>query len=633
MSIEDLMDMEVTITSKCEIKMFETPAAVYVVTAEDIRRIGARTIPDALRIVPGLHVASVNSHTWVVSSRGFSLPYTNKMLVLIDGRSIYTPLFGGVYWDMHDVMIEDVDRIEVVRGPGGTLWGANAVNGIINIITKSAKDTQGGLISAGAGDEEQGFGSLRYGARAGESTYYRVWSKYFNRDDRVLVEGGNGNDGWDVFRSGFRIDSDTSYRDHFTLQGDFFDGDIGKIDTRWSVTPPLSTLEKGPFGASGGNILSRWTRTYHDDSQMTLQTYYDRTSRREHTFHESRDTYDIDFQHRFDPSDTHQITWGLGYRLSTDNTRGEFEFSMKPEDYDLNVYTGFIQDRISLVENKLALFLGTKVEYNDFTDFEYQPSARLAYTPDEKRTFWTSVTRAVRTPTRFDRHSTVTFGTTQIGPSVFALQAFGNDSMESEKVIAYEAGYRVNPTDKLFLDFTGFFNKYDDLRTHEGGFDDAFFNGSYFVVPFIADNKMDGETYGFEFAGTYQASEKWKLSAAYTLLQMQLHTSSSSTSDVDRLIEGESPQNQFNIRSYCDLTDDLELDLMLYYVDNLSAEDVPSYIRFDARLGWHINDNTQLSIVGRNLFERLHPEFRELRGSSFATESERSFLIEVVHRF
>jgi len=633
MSIEELMNVEVTIASKKEAKMFETPAAVYVVTAEDIRRSGATSIPDALRMVPGLQVASLSSNFTAVSSRGFNSLYAKRMLVMIDGRSIYTPLHGGVYWDMHDVMLKDVERIEVVRGPGGTLWGANAVNGIINIITKDAKDTQGALITGGTGTKELGFGSIRYGDKAGQSTYYRVYSKYFNRDDRRLLTGGNGNDGWDVFQGGFRIDSDPSERDHLTLQGDFFEGNIGKINAINSLTAPLLSSDKGVFGISGGNILGRWTRTFHDDSQIMLRMYYDRTSRREVTYHESRDTYDFDFQHRFGASQNHEITWGMGYRRTADNTRGTFSFSLDPEDYVLNVYSGFLQDRISLIAEKLALILGTKLEHNDYTGFEYQPSARLAWTPDEKHTVWTSVTRAVRTPTRYDNHSTTSWGTTMIGPSVYSLEASGSDDIESEKVIAYEAGYRVSPTEKFFLDFTGFFNQYTDMRTFEGGFGSAFFTGTHFIVPSTARNMMDGETYGLEFAGTYQATEKWKLSAAYSFLQMQLHPNSASTSTTDRSLEGQNPHNQFNLRSYVDLSDNVELDLSLYYVDNLPSDNVPHYLRLDGRLGWQIDENTELNFVGRNLLDRLHPEFRDTGGGNTPTEAERSFLIEIVHRF
>ena len=633
MSIEDLMQVEVTIESKTSQPMFEAPAAVYVITSEDIKRSGATSIPDALRMVPGLQVASLNAHTWAISSRGFNGKYANKLLVMIDGRTIYTPFYGGVYWDMHDLVIQDVERIEVIRGPGGTLWGANAVNGIINIVTKSAKDTQGLLIVGGTGTEEQGFGSLRYGAKVGERTYYRVFSKYFNRDDRPLVTGGNGNDGWDVFRSGFRIDHYGSARDQLTLQGDFFDGHAGSINTLYSLTPPLSQTVKGPFGIGGGNILARWTRILPDDSEVILQFYYDRSARREKTYHETRDTYDFDFQHHFAVGERHKLIWGLGYRLTSDNTRGTFDFSLDPEDYDLNVYSAFVQDRITLIADRLALILGTKLEHNDYTGFEYQPGARLLFTPDNKQTLWASVTRAVRTPTRFDRHSTTSWGTTMIGPSVYSLEAYGSDDMEPEKVIAYEAGYRVHPTEKLVLDFAGFFNRYTDLRTFEGGFGSAFSTGTHFVVPYTARNMMDGETYGIEVAGTYQAASNWKIAGAYSFLQMQLHTNSASTSTVDGSIEGESPHNQFSLRSYLDITQDLQFDLAAYYVDNLPADDVPHYLRLDARLGWKLDDNTEISFIGRNLLDRLHPEFKDSRGASFPTEVERSFLIEVVRRF
>lgn len=373
MPVEELMDIEITTASKKEERLFETPAAVYVITSEDIRRSGAKSIPDVLRMVPGLHVARINANKWAISSRGFNHEFADKMLVMIDGRSVYTPNFGGVRWDTHDVMFEDIERIEVIRGPGGTLWGAKAINGIINIIMKDAKDTQGGLLSGGGGSEEQGFGAARYGDKIDENTYFRVYSKYFNRGDGTQFNGGSGKDGWDMFRGGFRIDSYPTDRDQWTLLGDVYDGDIGQTGTLYSLTDPISTPYTHQNTVSGGDILARWKRTYSDNSDMILQLYYNRAKRLEEVFSETLNTYDVDFQHRFPLNDGHEITWGLGYRLDRHIVNGTFNYSQNPSQDDLNLYSGFVQDRIPLVADILELILGSKFLYHYHSGFEFQP--------------------------------------------------------------------------------------------------------------------------------------------------------------------------------------------------------------------------------------------------------------------
>ncbi len=634
LSIEELMDIEITSLSKKKEKLSESAAAVYVITEEDIRRSGHTSVPDLLRMVPGLQVARINSNTWAVSSRGLVYgEYAHMMLVLVDGRSIYTPLHGGVYWDMHDVPLENIERIEVIRGPGGALWGANAVNGIINIITKSAKDTQGGLAVAGGGTNLKAQSFLRYGDKIDEDTYYRFYAKYFDRDAGRRIDGtGDESDGWGMYRTGFQVDREASDKDSFTVQGDLFYGDIGKVVQFNSLTAPTSVEKSGDFGVDGQNMLARWTRTYEDDSDMVLQTYYDRTRRRELTFDETRQTYDLDFQHRFGLNDRHEITWGLGYRLTADHINGTFDFALDPKAYQLNVYSAFLQDRISLIQDRLSLILGTKIEHNDFTGFECQPSARLVWNRQNGHTMWTSVARAVKTPTRFGRHSDTSWGVTA-GIPTYSLRGYGDDGVESENVTAYELGYRFQPTKKTSLDFAAFFNRYTNLRTFEGGFSKAVNMGSYILVPYTADNKMDGETYGGEISGTYKAADNWKLNAGYSFLQIQLHPDSTSTYTSDGTIEGESPQNQFHLRSYLDLSESLEFDVGLYYVDNLPSDGTANYIRLDARLGWQIAENTELSLVGQNLLEQRHQEYNGSRGALVATEAERSFFMQLTRRF
>jgi len=625
------MDIEITTASKKEEKLFETPAAAYVITSEDIRRSGATSIPDALRMVPGLQVARINSNKWAVSSRGFNTEFANKMLVMIDGRSIYTPHYGGIRWDTHDVVLEDVEHIEVIRGPGGILWGANAINGIINIITKDARDTQGGFLSGGSGTEEQGFGTVRYGDKIDDKTYFRVYSKYFNIDDGTQPTGGNGGDGWDVFRGGFRIDGHPTERDHWTVLGDICDGDIGQRGTMYSVTAPISTPYTRQNSINGGNMLARWKRTLSEDSDMILQIYYDREKRLEQALDETLNTYDVDFQHRFPFCDSHEITWGLGYHLDRHTLDGTFDYSLDPRHEDLHLYSGFLQDRISLVQDELELTIGSKILHHHCSNFEFQPSSRLSWTPDERNTVWAAATRAIRTCSRFDKGSTTSWGVFQMGSSTISQEAYGDRHIEHEEVAAYEVGYRTKPTNKLVLDVAGFLNVYDELVASERTANIS--KPGYTIWPYMLANNLEGETYGAEISATYRASMRWRLNAGYTFLQMQLHPDGSNVASTrDAAIEGQSPHNQFHLRSFYDLSDDIELDFSLNYVDNLPEGDIPHYLRFDARLGWHIAKNTELSVVGQNLFDKRHPEFGAEAGQ-VPTEVERGFYIKLTHRF
>ena len=635
MSIEDLMNIEITLASRKQQKLFKTPAAVYVITNEDIRRSGASTIPDLLRMVPGMEVARINSNKWAITSRGFNQEFAKRLLVMIDGRSIYGPLFGGVRWDTHDVMLEDIDRIEVIRGPGGTLWGSNAVNGIINIVTKNAKDTQGTILVGQGSDIEHYLTAARYGGKLKGPTYFRVYSRYFDRDDTTCIDHAHtahaySNDGWDVLRGGFRIDSYPQEHDHLTLLGDIYNGDIGEATMLYSLTSPISQESSHDNKIEGGNLLGRWERTLSKDSDMKLQVYYNRDKRLEKKFNETIDTYDIDFQHRFPMTEQHELSWGLGYRLDRHTVDGTFNYSLSPRHRDLSIYSGFIQDNITVLKDKLEVTIGTKIEHNYYTGLEWQPSGRFIWTLDDRNAIWGAVTRAVRTPNRHDTDSTTSWGVFQVGPSVISQEAYGNEDVDSEKVIVYELGYRARPTEKMFIDVTGFINRYDNLMATERTANIP--KAGYTIWPNQQDNKLYGETYGVELSASYQAAKNWNLSAGYTFLQMQLRTRSSSTSTRDATVEGKSPHNQFHFRSYLNLTDNLELDCSLKYVDNLPADNILNYIRFDLRLGWHITKNMELSLVGQNLFDNRHSEFGEEQGQS-VTEAERAFFAKLTYSF
>jgi iron complex outermembrane receptor protein len=626
LSVEELLDVDVTSVSKYPEKLSEAAAAVAVLTQDDLHSSGVTSIPEALRLVPGLDVARVDSHTWAISSRGFNDIFANKLLVLIDGRSVYTPLFSGVFWEVQDTLLEDIDRIEVVRGPGATLWGANAVNGVINIITKSARDTQGLLLSGGGGTEDLGFAGVRYGVKVDENTFLRVYAKYFDRDSSVLPDDTTSHDAWDMFRGGFRLDWEPTKENSFTFQGDIYTGNQDEDYLVPTTTFPFSGVIKSTDTVSGGNLLGRWSHSFSPDSQLTFQAYYDRTERDSPIFAEDRDTGDIDLQHRFAWGDRQDVVWGLGFRATHDDVRNSLNVSLLPDHRTLDLYSAFVQDEISIVPERLRLTLGSKFEHNDFTGFEIQPSARALWTPGFSQTFWASVSRAVRTPSRAESDIRLNPAPpVPLPPGTITI--LGNPNMVSEELIAYEFGYRIQPINQLKLDLTAFYNDYDDLRTIE-----PIRPGP--VSPSKVANKLFGESYGTEISATAQVTKRWRLQGSYSYLEVQLHREAGSLdSTTERTTEGSSPRNQFFIRSLFDLGWNIEFDSTLRYVDVLPAPKIPSYLTLDLRLAWSPRKNLEFAIVGQNLLDDRHPEFAPTFVGTQKTEVQRSVYGTVLWRF
>jgi len=639
LSLEELMHIEITSVSKKPERLADAAAAIFVITQEDIRRSGVMSIPEALRMVPGLQVARIDANKWAISSRGFNSRFANKLLVLMDGRTVYDPVFSGVFWDVQDTMLEDIDRIEVIRGPGATLWGANAVNGVINIITKSSKDTQGVLLSGGAGTEERGFGNARFGGKIREKGSYRVYAKYFDRDESVNAQGDATADDWRMSRAGFRTDWNLSHSDDFTFQGDIYDGETGQQAEFPTFSPPYTETAKGDTQLSGGNLLTRWQHTFSETSDMSLQFYYDRTEREQLVGSQDRDTLDIDLQHRFAWGSFQEIIWGLGYRYTHDDISVRFPpIDMDPDSQENNLFSAFIQDEITVLENRLRLILGSKFEHNDYTGFEIQPSGRIVWTPHEDHTLWTAVSRAVRTPSRQENdvefiQSVIPPGVPENpGPLPAAVAIFGNDDLESEELVALELGYRVQASNRLSFDFTAFYNIYNNLFTTVP--DTPFMRMSspppYVVIPLSFANKMDGETYGMEVAAKWRPLDWWQLHLSYTFLKMDLDVEDGAIDPED---EGDNPEQQASVRSSMDLPWDLELDLWLRYVDSLSEPRVPSYTTLDVRLGWQPLGNLEISIVGQNLLGSPHAEFIDEQLLSEPTEIERSVYGKITWRF
>ncbi|MFN7138295.1 MAG: TonB-dependent receptor plug domain-containing protein [Limisphaerales bacterium] len=608
LSIEELLDVEVTSVSRRPEILQEIPSAIQVITQEEIRRSGARSIPEALRIASNLQVAQIDSRQWAISARGFNASVANKLLVMIDGRSVYTPLFSGVFWDVQDTLLEDIDRIEVVSGPGATLWGANAVNGVINIVTKSAKDptAQGTLVTGGVGTEERGLAGIRYGGKLAPNVHYRVYGKYFNRDSTVRADGLDNEDDWQFGQGGFRVDWDATSDNLLTFQGDLYSGSINQA-------------LNDHIGVSGGNILGRWTRTISLDSDLQVQFYYDRTYREvPGIYAEDLDTYDLDFQHRFRWLDRNEIIWGLGYRLTYNDVDNTPAVAFLPETLTRHLFSAFVQDKIEVVEDTLFFTLGSKFEHNDYTGVEIQPSARLAWLPVTNHTIWTAVSRAVRSPSRIDRHYHI--------PGTEPYFLAGGPDFDSEKLIAYELGYRVQPFTRLTVSVATFFNDYDDIRSVAPG------------PPLVVENGLEGTTYGVELDVTYRLTDWWRLRLGYTYLEQDLQVKPG-FADVNfaRAETTADPRHQVSLRSFWDLPRNFELDWAVRFVDrvhNVSLGQfgtVPGYFEMDARLGWRPTQNLEFSIIGQNLVHDRHPEFGFPRPSR--PEIERNVYGKITWRF
>jgi iron complex outermembrane recepter protein len=636
LTLEQLVNIQVTSVAKKQTDLFKSPAAIYVITQEDIRRSGLTSIPELLRMVPGLDVARMDANHWAISARGFNDQYANKLLVLIDGRSIYTPAFAGVYWNTQDVPLEDIDRIEVIRGPGATLWGANAVNGVINIITKNAKDTQGGLVSATYGTEDQPSTTARYGGTLGTNLFYRAYVKYFNRDEFVDSFGHDTVDEWNATRGGFRADWEASDINRLTLQGDYYYSDTGETVDWAMLTPPFANRINYIDHNEGGNVLSRWTHDFSETSQLTLQMYYDHMRQEDAPIIIRNETYDFDLQHRFALGERQDIVWGLGYRYQDEHVTTNFWVSLTPAISHHQVFSAFVQDEISVVPDRLHLTIGSKFEHNDYTGFEVQPSARLAWTPTEKQTIWAAVSRAVRTPSNLEldiRQNRLAFQPPS-GPPIL-ISVLGNPDLKSEELLAYELGYRAEPTKQLSFDATAFYNVYDRLRNFVQGFPRLENNPPppHLLIPLTLGNGQRGETYGAELLAEWRATDNWRLVASYTLFQMHVGPNNPGTS-----INNDSPQNQFQLRSYLNLPHHVELDGAVYYVDQIApvlgmAEaHIPSYVRLDLGVTWCPLKSLEIGIWGQNLLDERHAEFTNYK-TDFITEVPRSVLGRITWRF
>jgi iron complex outermembrane receptor protein len=640
LSLDELTRVQfVTSVAKKPQKLENATAAIHLMTSDTIARTPATTVPDLLREVPGLFVGSVDAHTWAISSRGFNDAFGNKLLVLLDGRSVYTPLFSGVYWDVQDTILEDLERIEVVRGPGGTMWGANAVNGVINLTTKHTRETQGMLVSAGGGNEDQAIGAVRYGATigAGSNAFFRVYAKYNQRDGSELLTGsGNANDRWHLLRGGFRADWEPNPRDQLTFQGDVSAGEEDQTYSFATLTAPdYRATSTRPTDLLGAHALARWTRALGDESELRLQAYYDRTDRETVLLHEQRDTADVDLQHRFQLGSRQEINWGAGYRYTRDDLRDSFPLSFQPRQRGDHLFSWFAQNELTLVPDRLELTGGIKLEHNDYTGFEYQPRGSLHFQVHDHHSLWAAFSRAVRTPSRAEhdfRLNDQVFG----GAPPVVVSIFGHPDFRSETVLAYEAGYRFQPAPRFSTDLAVFYNEYRHLRTTEsvGSPDfDASLPGAPLVQRVNLDNKANGETFGAEFAVRWAATGWWDLHGSYSALDLQLHRSPTSNAGDAELDEDKAPHHQLRLRSAFTFSREWRLDLIGRYVDAIADFNIKGYWELDARLAWSPRPNLEISLNGRNLLHSSHAEFWPTILGTQRTEVQRGVFALITYRF
>lgn len=579
LSIEDLIKIEITSVSKRPEALSGAPSAIFVITADDIRRSGAASLPEALRLAPNLEVARINSQDYTISARGFnSANAANKLLVLIDGRSIYSPFFHNVIWNQHNVMLDDVERIEVISGPGGTLWGANAVNGVINVITRKSAETQGGLVDLKYGNFDQN-GAGRWGGKLGDSGTYRGYAMGFGRGHtRFTGTGLDAKDGWNGRQAGFRTDWALP-SDGFTLQGDIFE----------------NQFDSGGR-SNGGNILGRWTRQLDGGSSLEVQAYYDRADETPRfALRDNINTFDLQVQHVI-PLGSHEIVWGAGQRVWSDRFTPINAAVIVPADETLALSNVFAQDTIRLLDD-LKLTIGSKFEYDTFSGLEPMPNVRLAWQVSPDDLLWASVSRAVKTPSRLDRDLAI--------PPIFGP----SPAFRSEKLIAYEAGYRTHPTAQTSLSVSVFYNRYSDLRT-------TTFTGG---VPLIAfQNALEGDTYGVEAWGNARLFPWWRISPGVNFFRKALALKPGTNDFAGvQTAAGIDPGHQVFLRSYLDLPGDLEFYLGLRQVGSLQLAHVPAYFEADARLGWRITPELELGVTGANLVHASHVEATNGFGANF----------------
>lgn len=630
-SLEQLLDVRIDASAAARKpqRLEDAAAAIHVITREDIRRSGMTSLPEVLRLAPGLQVARLDGGTWAVSSRGFNAKNSDNLLVMMDGRVLHSPTFTGVYWNAQDVVLEDVERIEVVRGPGGTLWGANAVTGVINIVTRPAAATQGGMVSLGAGSHERQ-ATVRHGGTLGDAGHFRVYARSFGQDKLKPAFGNAAHDARGLSSAGFRADWNLSGGRLLTVQGDYYRGVSDHSGSDISLAAATRTPIGYPIDLAGGNLLARWTQILSAAEQWSLQFYRDYYQRDYFNLGERRATTDLDFQHRTPWGGRHDIVWGLGYRHTADAMANTAIVSFTPARRSDHTFSAFLQDEIALAPDKLYLTAGAKVEHNGYTGTEWQPNLRLRWKVDARQTAWAAVSRAVHTPSRTDTDGQVVSTLLRVGPATHVMRLQGNPAVTAETLHAYEAGWRMQPTARLDIDIAAFRNEHRQLMTIER--EASFVAGGYTILPFAFHNRARATTHGIEANATWRPDDRWQFRISRSWLKMNIRRDADSTDTSIETEVGRSPQHQFQFHAFHALSATVVLNASLYRVGELRSLDIPAYTRVDAGIAWRPRHDLELGLTGRNLLDPGHPEFLNPSGPR-STEVPRSLLATATWRF
>ena len=637
-SLEDLMKVEVTSVSKKEQSLSRTAAAVFVITQEDIERSGATNIPDLLRMVPGLDVAQINANTWAVSSRGLNGQFSNELLVLIDGRNVYTPTFGGVFWDTLDLPLENIERIEVIRGPGAAVWGEDAVNGVVSIIRKKASDSKGVLVTAGGGNTDPGFATVQYGDSIKQKVDYRAYVKYFDIHDMRGMGGGDGGDGWHVLRGGFRTDTALSDRDSLMVEGDMYTGREGDPTYMLpSILAPAPLQAQFFIDVSGGYVESIWRHTQSSRSDFTVTGTFD-TYERGDLLDDHRKTESLDFRHHYQLSERQELVWGATYRHTSGESEGSNWLSLVPPNQTENIFSVFVQDEIAAIQDKLYVTLGSKFENNTYSGFAAMPTARVLYQVNRRQSMWAAVSRAVRSPAETDTSLRSNVGAVTLPNGTPAeISAFGNPNIKDEGLVAYEAGFRTMITKRVSLDLAAYYNDYDNQITSEpeAPFTETTPQPTHLVLPTIDENLGYGETHGAEAWLKFKVNDRWTLDWSYDFERIHMHPMEKSQDfSTGPETEGSTPHQQARFQSSTNLTRTLSWNLSADFTDRLEAQGVPSYTRVDTNLIWKIRENVKFGIYGQNLLRDRHLEFFDPDDSSTrSTLIRRSAYAKLTWRF
>lgn len=633
MSLEDLMNIEVTSVSKRSQSIANAPAAIYVITEEDIKRSGVSTIPDALRMVPGLHVSRLDGNKWAVSARGFASRFANKLLVLMDGRTLYTPTFSGTYWENQDVVLQDIDRIEVIRGPGATLWGSNAVNGVINITTKSAKATQGNMVATRISSIDEEVGTWRYGGKVNEDVFYRVYGKYQQSANSESILRGEARDEIDTRRMGFRVDGNFDDASNFTFQGEAFKADIEQFRLdQMPGSPDYLQYKDDPVDEDGLNLLARWTTNQSNGGVFSTQFYYDFLDRKEQYIDETRKIYDLDIQYQLPRLGDHLIVVGGSYRWDDHKTKSTIHLSFTPNRNTDELLSFYIQDEIYFLEDRLKVVLGSKFERTGFSpdSIDTQPSARFSYQINENQSVWGAASKSLRIFSRTERDGNIRSSLLPLGippllPLPIVVMSEAQGDLDPEEVMSYELGYRARIAANVTIDLALFRNEYEELRSLHYG--TPVVMGGFAVLQTTYGNESDAESYGAELAFDWGVSTTWKLKGGYSFIDL----------DINELgginISNQAPKHQFNLRSQHNLGSNFSLDFWYRYVDDIAESAMDDYAAFDAKLSWSPSSNFELSLVGNNLFDSHHSEFEPELLITEETEVKRSIAAEIVWSF